>query len=210
MSASIYSLAATDTEKLCADLVQKYHPDLDTTGATFDLVFALRDPESESDKPALAVSGQRVYGISKIHNLKDRILGLKDAEIVLDGDAWPAMSAQVKSAVLDHQLQYFEVKRDKDGEFVLDDLNRPVLALRKPDRSFGWFDAVADRHRQHSLEAIQLRRLFTEAGQTYLPFVDATGTVEATPKKLLVRVQGGEAQEMTSDQLMEAVSEKFQ
>jgi len=207
---AIFSLADTETEKLCADLLQKYHGDLDTTGATFDIVFALRDPESTSDKPALAVRGQRVYGLSKIHSLKDRILGLKDAEIILDGDAWPSMSAKVKSAVLDHQLQYFEVKRDKEGEFILDDLNRPVLAMRQPDRSFGWFDAVADRHRDHSLEAMQLRRLFTEAGQTYLPFVDSTGTVEATPKKLLVRVQGGEAQEMTSDQLMEAVSEQFQ
>jgi hypothetical protein len=207
---AIYSLADTETEKLCAELIQKYHGELDTTGATFDIVFALRDPESDSDKPALSVSGHRVYGISKIHGLKERILGLKDAEIVLDGDAWPAMSAKVKSAVLDHQLQYFEVKRDKEGEFLLDDLNRPILALRKPDRTFGWFDAVADRHRDHSLEAMQLRRLFTEAGQTYLPFVDSTGSVATSSKKLLVRVQGGEAQEMTSDQLMESVSERFQ
>ncbi len=210
MSAAIYSLADTDTEKLCAELIQKYHGDLDTTGATFDIVFALRDPESDSDKPAISVNGKRVYGISKVHNLKERILGLKDAEIVLDGDAWPNIRIETKRALLDRQLQHFEVKRDKEGEFVLDDLNRPILTLRKPDRTFGWFDAVAARHGKESIEAREMRHLFEQAGQTYLPFVDSHGTVEAKPKKLLVRVQGGEAQEMTSDELMEAVSERFQ
>jgi hypothetical protein len=207
---AIYSLADKDTEALLQDLVIKYHTDLDSTGATFNLIFALRDPEDESEKPVLAIKGHRVFGLSKVHNLKERTLGLADAEILLDGDAWPRMSKQVKSAVLDHQLQYFEVKRDKEGEFVYDDLERPILKMRQTDRSFGWFDAVAERHREHSMEVIQMRRLFTESGQIYLPFVDAdTGTVEPA-KTLQVSLHGAPKKSMTPDEVIEAIEGEFQ
>lgn len=206
---AIYSLADKDTEALLQDLVIKYHTDLDSTGATFNIVFALRDPEDESEKPVLSDKGHRVFGLSKIHNLKERTLGLADAEILLDGDAWPRMSKQVKSAVLDHQLQYFEVKRDKEGEFVYDDLQRPILKMRQTDRSFGWFDAVAERHREHSMEVIQMRRLFSESGQIYLPFVDAdTGTVEPA-KTLKVSIHGGPKKPMTTEQVVNVIEGEF-
>lgn len=208
MSAT-YSLADKNTELLCSDLVAKHHTDLDTTGATFNLIFALRDPEDESEKPVLANKGHRVFGLSKIHNLKERILGLADAEILLDGDAWPRMSKEVKSAVLDHQLQYFEVKRDKEGEFVYDDLQRPILKMRQTDRSFGWFDSVASRHREHSMEVIQMRRLFSESGQIYLPFVDAdTGSVEPA-KTLHVSIHGAPKKPMTTNEVIEAIEGEF-
>ncbi len=213
---AIYSLADKDTEALCQEIVIKFHTDLDSTGATFNIIFALRDTEDESEKPVLSAKGHRVFGLSKIHGLKERILGLADAEILLDGDAWPRMSKQVKSAVLDHQLQYFEVKRDKDGEFVYDDLQRPVIKLRQTDRSFGWFDAVAERHQEHSMEVIQMRRLFSESGQIYLPFVDAeTGSVtpcttRTTGNLLQVSINGAPKKSMASDELVEAIEGEFQ
>lgn len=213
---AIYSIADKDTEALCQELVTKYHTDLDTTGATFNLVFALRDPEDESEKPVLSNKGHRVFGLSKIHSLKERILGLADAEILLDGDAWPRMSGEVKRAVLDHQLQYLEVKRDKEGEFVFDDLQRPILKMRQTDRSFGWFDSVAERHREHSMEVIQMRRLFSESGQIYLPFVDPeNGGLEDKPVRttgnlLKVSVHGAPAKPMSPSQIIEAIEGEFE
>jgi len=203
-------MANQATEDLCADIVQLYHPDLETTGATFDIVFALRDPESESDKPTLSVAGKRVYGISKPHGLKERVMGLKDAEILLDGDVWPEISADIKRALLDRHLQYFEVKRNKEGEFVMDDLNRPILTLRKPDRVYEWFDAVADRHRQNSIEGMEARNLFIQARQTYLPLALPDLEEPKSGKKILVRMNGGMEQEMTADQLTNSIAEKFQ
>jgi hypothetical protein len=221
---AIYSLADKDTELLCEDLVANYHADLDTAGATFNIVFALRDPEDESDKPVLANKGHRVFGISKIHSLKERLLGLADAEILLDGDAWPSMNGKAKRAALDHQLQYFEVKRDKEGEFVYDDLQRPVLKMRLSDRSYDWFDAVAERHGEHSMEVIQMRRLFTESGQTYLPFVDAdTGSLNPLPtreadatgnifngKLVQVSIHGAPKISMSTDELVGAIKGEFE
>jgi hypothetical protein len=212
---AIYSLADKDTELLCDDLVANYHADLDTSGATFNIIFALRDPEDESEKPVLANKGHRVFGVSKIHSLKERLLGLADAEILLDGDAWPSMNGKAKRAVLDHQLQYFEVKRDKEGEFVYDDLQRPALKMRQSDRSFDWFDSVAERHQEHSMEVIQMRRLFSESGQIYLPFVDSeTGSVTPPPTRttgnlLQVSVNGAQLKSMTKNELVEAIEGEF-
>ena len=204
---NIYALADTATETLCEELMRLYHPDLDTVAATIDLVFALRDPESDSEAPTLAVNSHRAYGITKIHGLKERVLGLKDAEIVLDGDAWPSMTPHVRRSVLDHQLQYLEVRRDKNGEFVLDDLNRPILKMRQTDRSFGWFDAVAERHRAHSLECIQLQKLISESGQIYMPFVN-DGFVEPS-KALQVSLHGAPKKTMSPDEVIAAIEGEF-
>jgi hypothetical protein len=88
--------------------------------------------------------------------------------------------------------------------------------MRQTDRSFAWFDSVAERHQEHSMEVIQMRRLFSESGQIYLPFVDPeTGSMEEAPMRttgnlLKVSVHGATAKPMTSSQLIETIEGEFQ
>lgn len=168
---SSYAMAEAEVRELCQELITAFHPDMDSADVKVDLLMAFRDPEGE--EPALSKDKNRILGLSKTIGLKDRVKGMGDCEVILDGDAWQSLTLKEKSALLDHQLEHFEVKRDKDGSFVFDDINRPVLKIRPHDRVMRFFDTVASRHREHSIEADQLRSMFMRQHQTYLPFVPA-------------------------------------
>ena len=84
------------------------------------------------------------------------------------------MSQEEQKALLDHELEHFEVKRDKHGSFLYDDINRPLLSIRKHDRQHGSFDNIAKRHGTASGEVKQfLATIFDDSGQSYLPFAEA-------------------------------------
>lgn len=155
MSGTTYQIAPKELQKFCKEVIVQHHGDLDSADAKVDILLAFRDPEKEA--PALSREGHRILGTSKVITLKDRVKGMGDCEIILDGDEWGAMSPQYQEALLDHQLEHFEVKRDKDGSFIFDDLNRPVIKIRPPDRVIRIFDSVASRYRDASLEMRQLR-----------------------------------------------------
>lgn len=222
-----FTLAPMAIHQLCKELIELYHSDLDTASVKVDIVMAFRDPDGEA--PAMEKDGHRVLGQAKTITLKDRVKGMGDCEIILDGDAWDGLPEKQKAALLDHELEHFEVKRDKEGEFVFDDLTRPVIKLRSHDRQFGWFDTVAMRHRSDSMEIHQLRKLFTEGGQIYLPFVKDLGDEETAGKieeaiegvkgvipdvlddgetTMSVSVNGGEPIPMTSKTLLRKIREK--
>jgi hypothetical protein len=180
-SGKYFALATPATNDLCRKLIYLCHADLDSTAAKVDVVMAYRAPDSE--EPAMVERGHRILGKASITKLKDRVKGMGDAEILLDGDMWEELLEKQKAALLDHELYHLEVKRDKTGEFVFDDLNRPLLKIREHDREFGWFDVIAQRHRGESTEIHQLQRLFAEAGQIYLPFVNPEGSLEERDDK---------------------------
>ena len=159
-SGKFYTLATPDTVKLCEGVIKKYHPELDTTGAKVDLLMVFRAPDSES--PAMEEQRIRVFSKSSVVKLKDRVKGMGDCEIILDGDAWGEKSPQEKIAILDHALASFEVKRDKNGDFIWDDLNRPVIKIKPYSHVIRWHAEVASRQRNYSLEAGALRHLFAE------------------------------------------------
>ena len=168
---SSFTLSDRGVKELCDEVIKKYHADLDSAAVNVDLVMCFRDPEGEA--PAILKDGQRVLGSSKSISLKDRVKGMGDCEIILDGDAWGSMPLPMKEALLDHHLQCFEVKRDKNGDFIFDDINRPVVKMRPHDRVIRFFDTVAQRHGTNSIEAEQLRSMFLGYSSTYLPFVPA-------------------------------------
>lgn len=174
-----FTLATEATKDLCQQLIEKFHIDLDSSGVKVDIVMAFRDPDGE--EPAMKKDGHRILGKASLIGLKDRVKGMGDCEILLDGDAWDNFTPELKAAILDHELEHFEAKRDKKGEFVYDDLSRITLKIRAHDRQFGWFDSIAQRHRANSMEIQQLQKLFTEGGATYLPHVQKFAGVEGEP-----------------------------
>jgi hypothetical protein len=189
-----FTLATKDTHKLCEELIRKHHPDLDTTAAKVDIVMAFRDPDGEA--PAMEKDGHRIYGKASLIGLKDRVKGMGDCEVMLDGDVWEDLADKVKAAILDHELEHFEVKRDKQGDFILDDLSRPTMKIKSHDRQIGWFDTVARRHGAMSMEIMELQKLFNdEAGQTYLPFLKFPG--EGSQRKVTMSVNGGPEVDVT-------------
>jgi hypothetical protein len=159
---STFSKANEEVSPMAEELMEKYHQDLISADVKIDFIFAVAglDPQTEEPTgPAITHQGYRALGLTKIMSLKDRTMGRGDAEILLDGDVWPALSDDSKKALVDHELHHLEVKRNARGEFMFDDLERPKLQLRKHDWQAGFFHIIADRWGQSSQEILQLRNL---------------------------------------------------
>lgn len=132
-------------------MVQRFHAELRTVEATFDLLFVSTD----GDEPALTHNGWPALAVTRATNPKERALGHADALIIIDRARYVMLSLQRQDALLDHELEHLEVKKDKKGAFEYDDQRRPKLKLRKHDVQVGWFESVALRHREDSNEVVQ-------------------------------------------------------
>jgi Putative phage metallopeptidase len=109
--------------------------------------------------------------VVRIPPLKDRALGIADAQIVIDRAGWLALSQRQRDALVDHELTHLTRKIDKEtGEMLVDILDRPKLVMRKHDHQHGWFDEIAQRHGEASPEVRQARRLIESSGQLYFDF----------------------------------------
>jgi len=144
------------------------HKPLIDNHVTFDFLFAFPDYDEHGEpiNDALVLHGVPASAIARITKLKDRVKGMADAEVAIDGERWEKMNEAERRAVLDHELFHFEIKPDKEGN-VKDDIGRPRLKMREHDRQFGWFDIIAKRHGQASVECQQAKELMDEAGQFY-------------------------------------------
>lgn len=141
-----------------------YHRDLANAGVTVALLLASgpRDDSGELTGPAIKHSGYPAKAVIKITNLKERAAGLEDVILILDGDHCDEWSEQETAAIYDHELSH-PVLVVKDGAIVRDDLGRPKLRMRKHDFQVGWFFDVAERHKEYSTEAQQLKEVGTLA-----------------------------------------------
>lgn len=147
------------------------HKPLLDAKARIEYVMAYADLNEDGEQTghALVARGCRLLGYARKMPLKDRAMGRADAEVTLDGDWWKDASEPERKALLDHELHHLTPKLDKDGALILDDLNRPKIALRKHDFEFGWFTAVAERNGAASLERRQAKQILDSAGQYYFP-----------------------------------------
>jgi len=221
MSAS-FAMADRSVSDICEKIIQQHHTDLDSAEVKIDLLLAFRDPDGEA--PAILKDGQRVWGAVKTIGLKDRVKGMGDCEIILDGDAWADMSGLTKVALLDHYLEHFEVKRDKNGDFIFDDINRPVIKMRPHDRIIRLFHSVSRRHGRESIEAIQLKSMFVsnpdlleavpnsreeKRAELDAAAKDLMETMDASKPTMKISVDGAEPVEMTREQFQASISKKL-
>ena len=179
--ATIYERATEDVKDLADALIKKHHSHLLTKGKPVEIeyVFAELEPDSNGDRPsghAVKLHGVPCYATAKIIPSKQRALGSKDAEILIDKDKWEKLPPGTRRALLDHELNHFETKRDDAGFMVLDAYERPRLRIKHHDWDLGWFDSIAQRHGQFSIEVQQARKLASTAGKLYfqqeLPFFE--------------------------------------
>lgn len=161
--------------KMADEILKQYetHQFTVAAGVKIDFVFALasRDDAGNVTGNALSLHGVRALGICRKIGLKDRAMGRGDAEIALDGDWWATAPEDEQRALLDHELYHICVKVDDRG-IVTDDLQRPVIGMRKHDVQIGWFGIIAERHGKSSQEQIQATSIREQYGQYFWPTMD--------------------------------------
>jgi hypothetical protein len=179
---STYTKCEESIHELAQQLINKYedHRLLLAVEIKLDLVFAFADTDDKGRplNDALTKNGIKALGITRAVPLKDRALGRGDAEIALDGDWWKTASGDEQAALLDHELHHISLKTDKNGNIKYDDLNRPLIKLRKHDVEVGWFKVIAERHGSASQERKQAKAIMDGLGQWLWP--DIAPTVQLT------------------------------
>jgi hypothetical protein len=124
----------------------------------------------DSGEKCLMHQGYPASALCRLVPGRDRAAGLPDAQIIVDRAVWQMLNAKEKAGLIDHELHHIEVVYDEDGNMRCDAQDRPQLRIRKHDRQFGWFDEVAQRHGEHSMEVRQAKQIIAEAGQLYFDF----------------------------------------
>ena len=158
---------ADHLQPLLAEVIEAYHPDLKRYGVTFTILTAHSDPDS--DKPALSVRGHAAAGQIKINNLKDRVAGLADATLLLDGDRWESWTPAQQRSLLDHECTHLVVVV-KDGVVQTDDCGRPRLKIRHHDEEIGIFRDVIERHGEECLDVEACKPLHKFLTQQVFPY----------------------------------------
>ena len=173
-----YDTAPQEVLDLIKSTMEQYHDELHNAGVTVDAMFAYdangEHPVKHGGYPALAYI--------KITSLKNRIKGMADAEITIDGDAYNAMNELQRIALIDHELHHLIIARDKEDHIKFDDAERPKLKIRKHDYQMGWFRDIALRHKENSPEVYQAQMLWQADATTFFSKV-----VEQTQQTSIVQ-----------------------
>lgn len=129
------------------------------------------DDEGNPKGPALKHHGVPCYATVKIVAQKDRVMGLADAVITIDGDRWATLARETRIAILDHECEHLEPLLEEDGSPKEDDCGRPRLAMKPHTYEVGWFVEVAARHGNASIERQQAQMMLAENGQVLFAFM---------------------------------------
>lgn len=169
-----YRLADPEVSELIKRLIGKHHRDLAEAGVRVGarLAFATVDENTGEPKgPALKHHGYPAGAIVRIVSHRDRVAGMPDAMIDLDGEAWENdWDDDRKAAVIDHELTHLEVQYDEDGAVKLDDCHRPKLKMRLHDWELGGFAEIAKRYKEAALEVEGARKMADKYGQMLFPW----------------------------------------
>lgn len=173
-----YTAAGLDVARSAKKLIKKYHEGLSKARVRIDFLFVTTDGE---DGCALKCNGYPAAAVASIVPQKYRVAtgrkgsGAADARVIIDKDAWTELTDKQKDALLDHEIQHFEVVMEAEsGTIALDGNDRPKLRLRKHDVSIGWFTVVAQRHGEHSGEVMQARAMIENTATIFLPGFEFT------------------------------------
>lgn len=165
-----YSAASEDVLGHIGRMFDQYHPELE--GATIGALFVF---DEEHGEPVLKHQGYEAAAVVSITPKKQRALGIADAVIVIDRAHWLTLNAGQRDALIDHELEHLDRVISKETEDQpaapqFDSLGRPKLAMRRHDHQLGWFDDVARRHGDASVEVRQAKQLVAMTSQLYFDF----------------------------------------
>lgn len=161
-----------------------------SAGVTIDFIFAFAEKDDNGNPvgPALMHQGYPAGGICRKIALKDRVKGMADVEICLDGDWWGNADEGERRALLDHELHHISPKQSGGGAFKCDAAGRPIIGIRKHDYQVGWFEVIAARHGIHSAERRQASLMMAESGQYFWPEI-ASHNIDTRMKRVASGVE---------------------
>lgn len=149
-----YSKAKPPILDLLADAIARYHGPLKEAEVTVGVLCAWPGPD---DEHPVKLHGYPCLATIRVTPYRQRVHGIEDAVITLDGPAWAQKTEAEQLAILDHELQHLELVRDRDGILKADDQGRPKLKLRLHDWQLGGFEVIAQRHGQAAAEVQAFR-----------------------------------------------------
>ncbi len=159
--------------KMVVQCAQKYHPTLVSVGVTVETLMAHGqvNKDGEITGPALKKNGVRAEAMIRRTSHKDRVAGLSDAILYLDGDTWGGHSEPRQIALIDHELTHLELVEDGDGGYVLDDCFRPKLKLKPHDAEIGVFFSVMQKHGSEALDTALCAQLAQDTREYIQPLL---------------------------------------
>jgi len=151
------------------DVMKRFHGPLVDAEVTVGLLFAWQS--EGGDMAPVKLHGYPCAAVVRITPYRQRVQGIEDAVITVDGALWSQMPDVERTALLDHELYHLELARDKDDQIKSDDAGRPKLKMRLHDWQLGGFEAIARRHRDAALEV----QAFKATQKTYSQALFAWG-----------------------------------
>lgn len=145
----VYENAPDTVYATVARVMKEYHKELTDAGVTVGCTFARAGKNKHGHKPAVMVHGFPKDAKVNKTDQKARLNGAKDAQIIFDATVWDGLSDPQRRALIDHELTHLVLKREgntEDGPIVMDDAQRPKLAMRLHDTEIGVFKEVIERH----------------------------------------------------------------
>jgi hypothetical protein len=173
----ILTKADKDIVDVVTRMVAKYHQPLRDAGVTFAVQVARpkTDEDGEPTEIALKANGYPCAAKVRVIPYRDRVNGLPDAEITIDGDEWDTLTDRQRDALVDHEVEHLELVTQVDARGVeivkRDDCERPRLKLRLHDHQHGWFDSVVRRHGESSPEWRSWEAFEDRRQQLWLPYM---------------------------------------
>lgn len=163
--ATTYSECPAEIKKRATQIAREFHPHLIEGDVTIFFKWA-----ENPDDVALMFQGYPAAATIKINSYEKRVEGLADCTMTIDKAFWDEASEESQDALLDHELQHIDVRRNKAGAIKYDDANRPCLRLRKHDFQIGGFHSIAKRHGIGALEVQYVEKVNETWKQMELAF----------------------------------------
>ena len=138
-----------EIREVLREVERLYHQPLADAGVTYEILAAW---PGENQLHAVLLHGWPCLATIKINSVKDRIRGLPDVLLTVDAEHWHESERRERLALIDHELNHLEPRRNDEGTFATDDAGRPRLKLRPHDWQIGGFDLIVKRHGRAAAE----------------------------------------------------------
>lgn len=153
-------------QKLVTQTMDRLHPKLKEAGVTVTVLTS-----HGGDGPALQAKGQQLAFVVKVTSHKERVAGMSDVLITLDGDRWPDWSEKTQVSIIDHCLTAIVLRYMPTGEIKTDDCGRPKLKVKPHDMEFGVYYEVMQRHGEDALDTKLVAKLCEDTREWVQPLL---------------------------------------
>lgn len=183
----LFATASSEGREVLDTVIEEYHPHLREHGVTVGLLAAW--PRAGGDDAPLKLHGYPCLAVVKVTPYRQRVQGIQDAVITLDGPAWERATEAERIALLDHELTHLELIRDDDGAVKTDDALRPRLKCRLHDWNLGGFEVIARRHGDAAPEVVAWKEAHTAYSQAVFAWADDNAPADPLPSTVTIEAK---------------------